>query len=217
MQITSEQLSDIAPHCRYPEDWVRPLNDAMQKTGIAENLKRVCAFIGQIAVESAQFNRVEENLHYSPQRIVVVWPTRFPDLESALPYGRNPEKLANKVYADRMGNGARETGDGFRYRGRGLIQITGRDNYQAMADRMSLPGLMQMPDWLLVPRHAAMSAALFWEDNGLNDIADTITGKNLKARVKAISKRVAGGLSAVDDRVEFTQRAIDTLDQEFAV
>jgi putative chitinase len=217
MQVNTEQLKDILPNCQYPEDWIRPLNDAMQKTGIAENVKRVSTFLGQIAVESAQLNKVEENLSYTPQRIITVWPTRFADLEAALPYGRNPERLGNKVYADRMGNGPIESGDGFRYRGRGLIQITGRDNYLLMAGFMNLPGLVDMPDTLLTPRHAAMSAAMYWRDNGLNDIADTLNGKNIPARVKSITKRVNGGHHGLEERIEFTQRAISVLDQEFVV
>jgi len=215
MQVSLEQLKDILPHCRYPEDWVRPLNDAMFSREIANKLQRVCAFLGQIAVESAELNRTEENLAYSPQRIMAVWPTRFKDLEEALAYGRNPERLGNKVYADRMGNGPVESGDGFRYRGRGLIQITGRSNYNRIGELMGLPALAEHPDKLVTPRYAALSAAVFWEDNGLNDIADTITAKNLKARVKAITKRVNGGVHGLDERLAFTEKALEVLDQGF--
>lgn len=215
MQISLDQLKEIAPNCRYPNDWVRPLNDAMTKVGISNTVQRAAAFLGQVAHESAEFNRVEENLNYSPQRIMTVWPTRFADLAAALPYGRNPERLGNRVYADRMGNGPEHTGDGYRYRGRGLIQITGRDNYIRIGDMMNLPGLANMPDALLTPSLAAFSAAMFWQDNNLNDIADTITSKNLKARVKVITRRVNGGLNGLEQRLEFTQRALLVLDTEF--
>lgn len=215
MRISFDQLKEIAPNCRYPDDWVRPLNDAMAKAGISNTIQRAAAFLGQVAHESAEFNRVEENLNYSPQRVMTVWPTRFANLEAALHYARNPERLGNRVYADRMGNGPEHTGDGYRYRGRGLIQITGRDNYVRIAEMMNLPGLVDMPDWLLTPRLAALSAAMYWQDNNLNEIADTITGKNLKARVKVLTRRVNGGLNGLEQRLEFTQRALLVLDTGF--
>ena len=211
MLLTLDQLKELAPNCRYPEDWERPLNLAMQKAGL-NSAAQMAAFLGQVIYESADLNRTEENLNYSPQRILQVWPTRFADLEAALPYGRNPQRLANKVYADRMGNGPEALGDGYRYRGRGLIQITGRDNYIRMSELMDLPALLEHPDKLLEPRYAALSAAWFWIDNGLNEIAKDMTDKNLKVRVKAITRRVNGGLHGLDERTELTKRALDLLD-----
>lgn len=215
--IELEQLKQIMLNCRHPESWVRPLNQAMQRYAIDADIKRVAAFLAQIAVESGELNRLEENLNYSPQRLVEVWPTRFPDVESARPFGRNPEKLANKVYADRLGNGNFESGDGFRYRGRGIMQITGRHNYEQAARAMDLPELIEMPDYLLEPRYAARSAASYWDAHSLNDIADKLTGKNLKSVVTKITKAINGGTHGLDRRIKFTKRALEVLDTEFEI
>ncbi len=215
--LTESQLAYIMPHCRYPETWIRPLNQAMERFGIADNVKRMSAFLGQVAHESSQMNRVAENMNYSPQRLINVWPNRFPTLESALPYGRNPERLGNKVYGGRLGNGAENSGDGFRYRGRGLIQITGRDNYVRIGKVMGVQGLVELPDSLLEPRYAALSAAAFWHDANLNKTADVIGKRELAIVVESITKKVNGGTHGLKERLEFTQAALDILDSDFSV
>lgn len=159
------------PHTQGLKRWVRPLNDTLTRFEI-NTPRRVAAFLAQIAVESGELQVLEENLNYAPGRLTAVWPNRFPNAEVARPYSRNPEKLANAVYANRLGNGDEASRDGFLYRGRGLIQLTGRANYEAVGKVLEID-LISMPDTLLEPRYAALSAGVFWWQHGLNALADT--------------------------------------------
>ena len=217
MKITELQIQQIMPQARFVETWVKPLNMAMEKFNINENVSRIAAFLGQIAVESAELNRLEENLNYSRRRLQAVWPSRFPDAESTFKYGHNPERLANKVYANRMGNGAEQSGDGFRYRGRGLMQITGRDNYTEMGKLMDLPTLIEMPDYLLEPRFAALSAAAFWDKSNLNHAADMLSTEDTMDIIRGITKRINGGEHGLEQRLKFTNQALRILDEGFTV
>jgi putative chitinase len=124
-------------------------------------------------------------------------------LDVAQPYHRNPEKIANKVYADRMGNGDEASGDGFKYRGRGLIQLTGKDNYRACGDALGVD-LVENPDLVSSPQYAALSAGWFWDKNKLNQFADAND-------MTTLTKRINGGTHGLDDRVARTQHAIDVL------
>jgi len=165
--------------------FARPLTDAIRKW----NVKRIAEFVGQIAVESGRLSRLQENLNYTtPERLTQVWPSRFPDVASALPFVRNPEALANKVYQGRMGNV--QPGDGWRFRGRGLKQLTGRDNYQAYQLAADVPVLVD-PDKLLDPVWAADSAAWFWSANGCDALASD---------AEALTRRINGGLTGLRDR-----------------
>jgi putative chitinase len=202
-----------------PDQRVKPVNQAMLDYDIV-SVKRVACFLGLIAHESSDFNRIEENLSYSPQRIVAVWPSRFESLQDALPYARNPEKLANFVYADRLGNEA--YGDGYNFRGRGLIQITGRANYQLIADLLDVPSLVHLPNYLLEPRYAAMSAAAWWRHKGLNKIAEDMTGDTVSETVVALTNVINGDDGndfddGFDERLAYTRRALAILDTEFEV
>lgn len=153
-------------------------------------------FLGQVLVESAMLERLEENLRYTtPQRICAVWPKRFPNAESAAPYVSNPEALANFVYGNRMGNV--RLGDGYRYRGRGLLMVTGRSNYAVTGKRIGedlegQPELMAQPD-------IALRAALAWWDENIDSaqIGD----------VAAITKRVNGGTTALNERLAMSHLA----------
>lgn len=173
---------------------------------------RVAAWIAQLAYESQRFTRVEENLYYTTAaRLIAVWPSRFrlPARESedaldqfddgrrnARRYLRDPGKLANFVYAGRMGNGDEGSGDGHRYRGRGLIQLTGHDNYAAYAADTTYP-VLSMPDLLLQPFGAADSAAWFWHKNRLNALADT-------GDWHSITRTVSGSTRTAADRERMT-------------
>jgi len=216
MQLKEEQLKGIMPNSSYPDEWVRPLNQAFEQFKI-DSVQRVAAFLGQIAVESTQMRHLQENMNYRARRIQQVWPSRFATIDEAAPYARNPEKLANKVYANRMGNGAQATGDGYRYRGRGLLQITGRENYAKTARLIDMPGLVDKPDYLIEHRYAASSAAAFWQSHNLNEMADELSEDSLEEVVKAITKRVNGGTHALEQRIEFTERALFVLDEGFDV
>ena len=153
------------------ERWLPFINEAMDRFGITTPMRQA-AFLAQTAHESQWFQRTEENLTYStPEMIRKVWPFRFPTLADARPFVREPVKLANRVYALRNGNGDEHSGDGWRYRGRGLIQLTGKTNYHIMQCRLRLPLLME-PDLLETDENAALSAACYWNEHNLNQFAD---------------------------------------------
>lgn len=150
-------------------------------------------WLAQLAHESQQFKRTTENLNYSAAALTRTWPTRFADGRLAYECAHHPELIANLAYADRLGNGDRDSGDGWRYRGRGLVQITGRANYHECS--MGLYGddrLIGTPDLLEDPNGAAMSAGWYWRSRELD---------RLVPDVQAITKRINGGLHGLDDRV----------------
>lgn len=179
--------------------FVDPLNESMARYGIATP-KRAAAFVGQLMVESARFTRLEENLLYtSAERIMAVFGRRFDSLDDAAGYVRKPVALANRVYANRLGNGNVTSGDGWRYRGRGLIQLTGRDNYLAADSAIMMP-LLDNPDLLIQPRAACLSAGWFWFDRGCNALADG-------ARIDEITRVINGKamMHAEERRQQFVQ------------
>ena len=169
--------------------WLEPLNAVMQKYEINTNLRKA-AFIGQCAHESNNFTRLEESLNCSPERLMEVWPSRFPDLATAMKYAHQPQLLANKVYAGRLGN--REEGDGYKFRGRGIIQITGRDEYFYCGNALKIDTLTY-PELLAIPENAAMSAGWFWNKKSLNQLADL-------GDYETMTKRINGGLEGLAQR-----------------
>jgi len=173
------------------QKWLQPLNDAFAKYEINTN-KRQAAFIGQCQHESDNFRHLEENLHYSAVELMRVWPSRFPNINVAMQYANNPEKIANKVYAGRLGNN--EEGDGWAYHGRGLIQLTGRDNYAACGNSLGY-ALITNPELLLQPKYAALSAGWFWNKKGLNALAD-------KEDYTTMTERINGGTLGLESRIE---------------
>ncbi len=177
------------------------LNAAMARHGIVQPLHQA-AFLAQVGVESGGLTRLEENLNYTtPERLMAVWPTRFRTAADAAPCVRNPQALANKVYANRMGNTL--PGDGWRYRGRGLKQLTGKDNYAAYTMACDVDALSN-PDLLLQPEHAADSAAWFWVSNGCAELAS-------KRDWTALTRRINGGLTCLADRVALTGKGLACL------
>ncbi len=144
---------------------------------------RVAAFLAQCHVESAGFTRLEENLMYTtPRRLVRVWPSRFANEAAAMPFVRNPERLANKVYAGKIGNGPEASGDGWKFRGRGLKQLTGRDNYRAAAAAIDRPYLDE-PWRVQEPEDAVLTAAWFWKNAGCNPLADAFNIDGITRKV----------------------------------
>lgn len=172
-----------------PAAWQAPVEAAEREFGIVGRLP-TAMFRATIAHESARFTRLSENLNYSADRLRAVWPKRFPTLESAQDVARQPEKIANKVYAGRMGN--IDPGDGWRYRGRGLIQLTGRGNYRACGVALGVD-LLANPDLLLQPEYAARSAGWFWRVNGCQPLAEA-------GDLEAVTRKVNGGLNGMADR-----------------
>lgn len=199
--ITSNQLQAALPLCKSPELWSAALNPAMAKFEI-NTAARIAAFLAQTAHESSQFNRLTEGLSYkTAARLVAIFPKRFPSEASAAPYVANPEKLANRIYASRMGNGDEASGDGYRFRGRGLIQITGRSNYIDIGNALGLD-LTAQPDLLIEPQWAAMSAAYYWFGHGLNALADDETDDNDIEDFTTITKKINGGTVGLKERLE---------------
>ena len=182
--------------------WDIPLNQTFVKYDI-DTPERQAAFIGQCSHESGNFKTLEENLRYSATSLMKVWPSRFPNLEVANQYAGNAEKIANKVYGGRMGNGPEETGEGWKYHGRGLIQLTGKENYANCGSGIGVD-LLGSPDRLLDPQYAALSAGWFWNKKGLNALADA-------GDFETMTKRINGGLIGLDDRKAKIAKALSVL------
>ena len=172
--------------------WYKPLIDTFIKYNISTTQRQAC-FIGQCQHESNNFKTLEENLHYSADGLIRVWPSRFTDKIVADAYANNPEKIANKVYAGRMGNGDEESGDGWAFHGRGLIQLTGRDSYDRFGKAIGVV-FTDQPQLLVEPNYAALSAGWFWNKTGLNDLADA-------QEYGQMTKRINGGTLGLDDRI----------------
>lgn len=166
----------------------------MEKFGI-DNPLRLSHFLSQCAHESGNFKFVRENLNYSAAGLRKVFPKYFPTLEAANNYARQPEKIANRVYGSRMGNGDEASGDGFKFRGRGYIQLTGKDNYAAF-DKFVDDDIMANPD-LVATKYPLTSAAFFFHRNKLWDLCDKGHGDDI---VLAVTKRVNGGTNGLADR-----------------
>jgi len=194
--MNSLQLKELGIN----DKWEIPLNQVFVKYDLGTP-KRQAAFIGQCAVESANFTRLQENLNYSAQRLTQVWPSRFPNISMAEPYANNPEKLADFVYAGRMGN--LQDGDGWKFHGRGLIQLTGRENYANCGSGIGVD-LIDNPDLLLTPQYAVLSAGWFWNRKQLNLLADT-------QEYGAMTRRINGGLTGLDERIAKITKALQVL------
>ena len=177
--------------------WLPHISQAAHRYQIDVNPRRLAAWLATIAHESARLTMTVENLNYSAWGLAKTWPARYADVigepnTTALRIARKPEQIANITYAGRMGNGTAGSGDGWRYRGRGLIQITGRDNYRASGNALHID-LITHPEQIENPFLAALSAAEWWHRNGCNVLADT-------GDMAAVTRKVNGGLAGLDDR-----------------
>ena len=166
--------------------------------------KRAAHLLGQASHESGGFKLVRENLNYSPETMMRVWPSRFKTLEDAQPFARNPKALADKVYSNRMGNGE---GEGHVYIGRGFLQLTGKDNYKSFAADMDAPEILKDPS-LVETKYAFETALWFFQKNGLFDIADKGVSEDV---IKQVTKRVNGGYVGLDHRIKETRKIWDWL------
>jgi len=201
MQITREQLKQIIPQNPYIDQWCSALNKLLPDYGI-DTPQRVSAFLAQCAHESGNFVFLKENLNYRAASLRKIFPKYFPTDALAEQYAAMPNKaeaIANRIYANRMGNGPEESGDGFRYCGRGLIQLTGRNNYEAFGDSIeSTPE--EVSAYLETFEGAVQSACWFWESNNLNQFADTDD-------IKTMTRRINGGFIGLEDRVKHYEHA----------
>lgn len=200
MPITTQQLLQILPSAGQSAGvFVPVLNTAMNHYQIV-GLKRVAAFVAQVGHESGHLAHLVENLNYSADALRKTWPSRF-NAELATTAARKPEQIANIAYGNRMGNSA--PGDGWKYRGRGLIQITGRSNYAECGEALGLD-LVNHPELLEKPQHACMSAAWFWASRGLNTLADA-------GSFSKITSRINGGQNGAADRQALYAKALKVL------
>ena len=182
--------------------WLEPLLKTFEKYEI-NTPTRQAAFIGQCGHESANFKTLKENLNYSAKGLMATWPSRFPTIEVATQFERNPEKIANKVYGGRADLGNIEDGDGWKFSGKGLIQLTGRSNVTACGNALGQP-FAENPELLLEPMWACMSAGWFWNKRGLNALADSEDWTT-------ITKRINGGIIGLEDRINKIHKAMDIL------
>ena len=200
MPITVQQLLQILPNAgQVAGVFVPVLNTAMSRYQIV-GAKRIAAFIAQVGHESGHLTHLVENLNYSADALRRNWPSRF-SVELASAVARKPEQIANIAYGNRMGN--RTPGDGWMYRGRGLIQITGKNNYRACGEVLGLD-LISQPELLERPQHACTSAAWYWATNGLNTQADA-------GKFDAIIQRINGGQNGAADRQALYARALKVI------
>ncbi len=198
MPITADQLKKL----HIAEQWVDPLNETFERFDISNPLRQA-AFIGQAGHESGNFTRLSEGLSYSAERLMVIWPKRFPNLEIAQKYARNPKALANNVYANRMGNRDEASGDGFRFAGAGLFQLTGHSNFYHAGQALGEDFVMQ-PELVKTPRFAALTAGWFWDTHKLNQYADS-------RDYKTMCRKINGGLIGLIDREKHINHALAVL------
>jgi putative chitinase len=196
--ITPEQLQKLG----ISADWCDILNDLMPKYDI-DSPQRIAAFIAQCSHESGHFEKLIENLNYGAKGLIMTWPKRFTSTDQVNKYARQPEMIANYVYANRLGNGDELSGDGWKYRGRGLIQLTGKYNYQKFADTVGMD-LEQVTRYLETKQGAAEAACLFWKNNKLNSHADV-------GDIKGMTKVINGGYIGLPEREENYRKALNIL------
>jgi putative chitinase len=190
--ITKEQLSQCMPNCKEPEMWANLLNIHMPAYKL-DDKEQLARFIAQCGHESGDFNTLQENLNYSGERLMLVFPKYFKNLldTEMVKYSRNPEKIANRVYASRMGNGNEQSGDGWKYRGRGIIQLTGKENYsKCSAFLFNSDILVKTPDLVIQPENALLSAIWYWKSNKLDSIES----------YERVTRRINGGTHGAADR-----------------
>jgi putative chitinase len=200
--FTEAKLRAILVGAPHVDQWYKALYEILPDYEI-NTANRVACFLGQTAHESGGYRALRENLNYSASGLNGIFKKYFPTPESAKPYERQPEKIANKIYANRMGNGPESSGDGFAYRGRGLIQLTGKTNYQWFAASIE-ESLEETIKFLETYEGAVQSACWFWESNNLNDLAD-------KMDVKVMTKKINGGYIGLDDRIKHINHAVHVL------
>ena len=200
--LTKDQLARLIPGNPYLDHWYNAVSQALPDYDITTP-QRIAAFLAQCAHESGGFTAIKENLNYKAESLVKVFPKYFKSLEEANQYAKQPEKIANKIYGGRMGNGDEASGDGYRYCGRGLIQITGKSNYQSFADSLGID-VNDTPDYLATFEGAVQSACWFWEANNLNRWADA-------GDILTLTKKINGGTIGLDDRTARYNHALQVL------
>lgn len=201
MILTKDQLKQMVKN-PYIDHWYAALEQLLDDYEI-NTPQRVAAFVAQCAHESGNFVFIKENLNYKAASLRKVFPKYFPSDDLAAAYANKPEMIANRVYANRMGNGDEASGDGYRYCGRGLIQLTGKDNYTFFAGSLDIT-VEEAAEYLQTFEGAAQSACWFWESNNLNALAD-------KGDILTLTKRINGGTIGLEDRIKHYNHALHVL------
>jgi len=201
-ELTIDQLKQIIPKNKYHQHWFDVLSQLLPDYEI-NTPQRIASFLAQCAHESGEFVFIKENLNYRAATLLKVFPKYFPDLALASQYAGKPEHIANRVYANRMGNGSEESGDGYRYCGRGLIQVTGHDNYTWFSDSLNITP-EEASEYMETFEGAAQSACWFWETTNLNAMAD-------RGDIKAMTKSINGGYIGLEDRISHYEHALHVL------
>jgi putative chitinase len=196
--VNAEQLKQL----HIGEQWVDALNETFQRFNILTPLQQA-SFIGQCGHECGNFKILEENLNYRSETLMKLWKSRFPTIEIANEYAKNPKKIANKVYANRMGNRDEASGDGYRFRGRGCIQLTGHANYFHAGQSCGVDFVME-PELVATPRYASMTAGWFWSTHNLNKFADI-------RDFTMMTKKINGGTIGLNDRIKHINHALEVL------
>ena len=205
MELTKDQLKQLLPKNPYIDHWYSALSQLLPDYEI-NTPKRIAAFIAQCSHESAGFTALKENLNYRAVTLRKIFPKYFPTDELANQYASLPNKqeaIANRVYAGRMGNGDESSGDGYRYCGRGLIQLTGKENYTWFAASIGV-SVEEAAEYLQTFEGAAQSACWFWENNKLNQYADN-------GDIVTLTKRINGGTIGLEDRIKHYEHALHIL------
>ena len=197
--FTRDQLAEMIPKNPYIDHWFQALTDILPEYEITTP-QRVAAFLAQCAHESGGFVFLKENLNYKAASLRRVFPKYFSDDATAAHYAGKGEMIANRVYANRMGNGDEASGDGFRYCGRGLIQLTGKNNYTFFAGSLDIP-VEEASEYLQTFEGAVQSACFFWEQSKLNQYADS-------GDILTMTKRINGGTIGLEDRQKHYQHAL---------
>lgn len=202
MRLTASQLKQMVPGITHVDHWIEAFDQLLPDYEI-NTPKRIAAFIAQCAHESGGFRFLKENLNYKAESLMKTFPKYFSDRDTANAYAKQPVKIANRVYANRMGNGDEASGDGFKYCGRGLIQLTGKSNYSWFAASLEISP-EEASEYLETFEGAAQSACWFWESNNLNVEADA-------GDIKKMTKKINGGYIGLDDRVKHYEHALHIL------
>jgi putative chitinase len=205
MELTKEQLKQLLPRNPYIDYWHNALTQLLPDYEI-NTPQRIAAFVAQCSHESGGFTALKENLNYRWETLRRLFPKYFPSDDLAKAYANMPNKqeaIANRVYANRMGNGPEESGDGYRFCGRGLIQLTGRDNYTFFAGSLGI-SVEEATEYLGTFEGAAQSACWFWETNNLNKWADA-------GDIKELTRRINGGYIGLEDRIKHYEHALHVL------
>ena len=202
--FTEDAVRQLIPKVKNFDEWYNNLLNTLPEYDI-DTPKRVAAFMAQCGHESGGFTLMQENLNYSAKGLVGTFKKYFPTEAHAKPYERKPEMIANRVYANRMGNGDEASGDGWYFRGRGIVQITGKNNYTKCSQSLFESNvLVENPDLLLESEYAIHSACWFWSAARLNELADI-------SDMKTMTKRINGGYIGLEDRINHYNHAIEIL------